>query len=154
MPLSIAQRVMIIQETKSWIGTPYKGWCCFKGPHGGVDCGQLLYGVLRNCRLIPTNIELPHDYSLQIASHQASTEYVDIVSTYMRPISEAEVLPGDVVVYKLGHAYAHAGIIMDWPENVIHAMGGTHGVCSTHGIKAPKFQRAPRLFFTLKDEWC
>ncbi len=151
MPLTVQQRVMIVLEARSWINTPYKGWACFKGKHGGVDCGQLIYGVLRNCALIP-EMELPKDYSLQIAQHRASTEYVDLIAKVMRPVSESEVLPGDVVVYKLGHAFAHAGIIVEWPDNVIHAMGGTHGVCSTHGIKTPKFSKAPRIFFTLKDD--
>ena len=153
MPLTPMQRVAIIKETYSWLGTPYKGWCCYKGPKGGVDCGQLLYGILYNCGHLPY-IELPKDYSLQVSQHRASTEYVDLITKYMRPIPESEVLPADVVVYKLGFAYAHAAIIIEWPEHVIHAMGGTHGVCASHGIRAPKFKKAPRLFFTLKEEFC
>ena len=138
------------------IGTPYKGHSHFKGTHGGVDCGQLLAAVFVEVGLLPSTIwdTIPTDYSLQAAQHSASTDYVDKISEYMRPISESEVLPGDVVVYRLGHAFAHAGLILDWPENIIHAMGGTHGVCSAHGIKTPKFSKAPRIFFTIKDEFC
>jgi cell wall-associated NlpC family hydrolase len=152
MPLSVEQRLRIVQETLSWRGTPYKGHACFKGPHGGVDCGQLIYGVLLNCGHVG-HIDLPKDYSLQVSQHRASTEYVDLVSTYMRQISESEVLPADVVVFKLGHAYAHAAIIIDWPERIIHAFGA-HGVSAAHGKKTPKFKHAPKLFFTLKDKYC
>ncbi len=64
----------------------------------GVDCGQLLYGVYRNCGLIPEINDLPKDYALNIGLHQASTEYVDLVLQFFREIPESEVLPGDVSV--------------------------------------------------------
>jgi cell wall-associated NlpC family hydrolase len=153
MPLSIEQRSRILKETYSWLGTPYAGWSCMKGKHGGVDCGQLVYAVFRNAGCLP-ELTLPRDYSLQVSQHRASTEYVDLVEKYFRPISESEVLPGDIVVFQFGHAYAHAAIIISWPEHCIQAIGGTHGVCAVHGNRTPKFKRAPKRFFTLRDEWC
>lgn len=145
--LTTEQRAAIVRETSSWLGTPYRGWSCMKGC--GVDCGQLIYGIYRQLNLVPV-IELPKDYSLQVAQHQESTEYVDLVAKYFREIPEAEVLPGDVVCYKLGLAYAHAGIVISWPEYLIHAVG-RHGVSGTHGTETPLFRRAERRFFTLKD---
>lgn len=146
--LTDRQREEIVRETLTWTGTPYRGWSCLKG--AGTDCGQLIYGIYRAVQLIP-EIELPKDYSLQVALHRASTEYVDLVATYFREIPEAEVLPGDLVVYKLGLAYAHAGVIIKWPDYVMQAVGH-HGVSGTHGIKNPRFRRNPRRFFTLKDQ--
>lgn len=145
--LNDEQRAAIVKETQEWIGTPYRGWTCLKGI--GADCGQLLYGVFRNCGLVPV-IALPKDYSLQASQHQASTEYVDLVSTYFREIPEAEVKPGDIVVYKLGLAYSHAAIIIRWPDYIIQAIG-RHGVSGTHGTKTPIFRTRARKFFTLKD---
>lgn len=150
MPLTDTQREQIITETKTWIGTPYRGWSCMKG--AGTDCGQLLYGIFRNCGLMP-ELELPKDYSLQVSQHQASTEYVDVVSTYFREITEAEVKPGDLVVYKLGLAFAHAALIVLWPDFLIHAVG-RHGVSGAHGTKSPLFRHRERKFFTLKDQYC
>ena len=151
MPLSLEQRSTILKETYSWLGTPYRGWSCMK--HCGVDCGQLLYGIFYNCGHLP-EIVLPRDYSLQISQHRASTAYVDLIAQYMREISESEALPADVVVYQLGKAFAHAGVIISWPEHIIHALGNHHGVCGSHGNNNPIFRRMPRRFFTVRDEWC
>jgi len=96
-------------------------------------------------------LTLPRDYSLQVSQHRASTEYIDLVAKYMREIPENEVQPGDVVVYKLGLAYAHGGIVVGWPDTVIHAIGGNNrGVQHTHGKNTPKFNKHPRKFFTVK----
>jgi len=148
--MTSTQRQAVIAELKTWIGTPYKGWSRVKG--AGVDCGQLLYGVFRNCGFLPER-ELPKDYSLQVSQHRASTEYIDIVREYFREIPEAEVQQADLVVYKLGHAYAHAAVIVNWPDFVIQA-DARHGVSGAHGTKTPVFRRAERKFFTLKDEYC
>jgi len=153
MPLTTEQRCRLIVEARSWIGTPYVGWSRAKGPRGGTDCGQLLAGVLINTHHLPQDLNLPRYYSLQVAQHKESEEYINFIRLYMREISESEVLPGDVVVYKLGLAFAHAAIIESWPEHVIHAFGG-HGVTGGHGKTNPRFRKKSRLFFTLKDEYC
>jgi cell wall-associated NlpC family hydrolase len=145
--LTNRQREEIVHETQSWVNTRYRGWSCVKG--AGVDCGQLIYGVFRACGLVPV-IELPKDYSLQVAQHRASTEYVDTVAAYFSEIEESEVLPGDIVVYKLGLAYAHAAIVIEWPHYVIQAEA-RHGVSGAHGTKTPLFRMAARRFFTLKE---
>lgn len=144
------QRVLIVKEARTWIGTPYRGWSCLKG--SGADCGQFIYGVYRHIGLLPS-ISLPRDYSLQVAQHRASTEYVDTVASYFREIAESDALPGDLVVYKLGLAYAHAAIIVSWPDYVLQAEA-RHGVSGAHGTKSPIFRHVPRRFFTLKDEFC
>lgn len=141
------QRAEVVAETKSWIGTPYRGWSCVKG--AGVDCGQLIYGVYRAVGLVD-EISLPKDYSLQVSQHRASTEYIDLVDRYFRDIPEDEAKPGDLVVYKLGFAFAHAAIIVSWPEDVIQAEA-YHGVSGTHGSRNPIFRNAPRVFRTLRE---
>lgn len=148
--LTDIQREAIIAEAKSWIGTRYKGWACLKG--SGADCGQLIYGVYRACGFVG-ELELPKDYSLQVAQHRASTEYIDVLDRFFRDIPESESKPGDVVVYKLGLAYAHAAIIVSWPDYLIQA-DLRHGVSGAHGTKLPMFRTAPRLFRTLRDEHC
>lgn len=140
------QRNQVVAEARSWIGTPYRGWSCLKG--AGTDCGQLIYGVFRACGLVP-EVTLPKDYSLQVAQHRASTEYIETVDKYFRDIPESEVQPGDLVVYKLGHAFAHAAIIVSWPSFIIQAEL-RHGVSGAHGLKLPAFRNAPRVFRTLK----
>jgi cell wall-associated NlpC family hydrolase len=144
--LTLRDRARVLNEAASWTGTPYAGQSCAKG--AGVDCGQLIYGVYRAVGLLP-EIDLPKDYSLQVAQHRASEEYIGIVDQYFDPIDETEILPGDLVVYKLGHAYAHAAIIVRWPDYVIQAEA-RHGVAGAHGTKSPVVRNRPRVFRTLK----
>jgi len=149
-----AQREAVVAEARSWVGTPYRGWTCLKGI--GADCGQLLYGVFRACGLIPA-IELPKDYRLDLALHQASKAYMEIVDRFFTPV--AVPLPGDLVCYQLGLAMAHAAIIVDWPGFVIQAEL-RHGVSGSHGENNPNLRQrrylsgTRREFRTLRAEYC
>src|ERR1700722_14108058 len=121
MPLTKSQRKKITDEAITWLGTPYRGWSRLKGC--GVDCGQLLAGVYIGAGFFPPDgIKMPENYSLQVAQHREDTEYIDTILKYMREIAETDLQPGDVVVYKLGLAFAHAAIVIDWPNYVVHAM--------------------------------
>lgn len=154
--LSGQQREVVVKEALSWAKTPYCGHSCVKGI--GVDCGQLIYGVYRACGLLP-KLALPTDYSLQVAQHRASTEYMDLVDTYFRAIPEAQVRPGDLVCYQLGIAIAHSAIIIEWPAFIIQAEL-RHGVSGSHGLNNPHLRAhhylhgTIREFRTLKDEYC
>ncbi len=147
--MTTEQREQVVIETESWIGTPYRGWSCVKG--AGVDCGQLLYGVFHNCGLIPEISDLPKDYPLFIGQHRASTEYVDLVLQYFREIPESEVLPGDIVVWRLtgSLSYCHAAIIKSWPTCFIHAFATS--VRMGDAKSRLRFAKADKVFFTLKD---
>src|SRR5208282_3228832 len=153
MPLTQEQRTKIVEEAFHWVRakTPYRGWSSIKG--AGADCGQLLYGVFRDTGHLPDDLPLPKDYSLHVAQHRKSTEYVDVVATYMREIPEAEALPGDVVIVKIGLAYAHGALIVRWPGCIIHAVAN-RGVSCSHGTTAPMLRKRPKRFFTLKEEYC
>ncbi len=153
MPLTNEARAKIVEEGFRWVTakTPYRGWSSMKG--AGADCGQLLYGVFREVKHLPADLPLPKDYSLHIAQHRKSREYVDVVATYMREIQEAEALPGDVVIVKIGLAFAHGALIVRWPSSIIHAVAN-RGVSCSHGLNAPMLRKKPKRFFTLKDEYC
>ena len=149
MPLTNEQREAIVKVAESWFKTPYRGHSCLKG--AGVDCGQLLKGVFVEAGHLPADIPLPKNYSLQVSQHRHDTEYIETVGKYMREITEAEVLPGDVVIYKLGLAFAHAAFVVSWPEFVIHALE-RYGVTGGHGMNF-KFGQLEKRFYTLKEEF-
>lgn len=149
--LNEGQRQDILREAEAWKGTKYRGHSCVK--KAGADCGQALYGIYRACGLLPEITNLPTDYSLQVSKHRGSRQYVTLVETFFREIPESAVLPGDVVVYKLGHAFAHGGIVKVWPDFVWQATA-EHGFMGLHGTKEMKFQKRLRRFFTLKDDFC
>jgi cell wall-associated NlpC family hydrolase len=144
--LTEEQRAAVVGEAKSWVGTPYVGCARLKGH--GVDCGQLLYGVYLNAGLIP-ELELPKNYSIQVAQHRTSPEYRNLVDKLFEIIPESAALPGDVVLYKLGKDFAHGAIIVEWPGYVIQAEA-RHGVSGAHGSNTKLFRHAPREFRTLR----
>jgi hypothetical protein len=154
MSLTTAQREKLVRITKSWIGTRYRGWSRVKGPKGGVDCGQILAAVYAEAGFLSSEVlsTLPKYYSLSVAQHKESTEYIDLIRKYFREVPEAEALPGDIVVYKLGLAFAHAALIVEWPAFVVHAFahGGVRGAS---GDKHPRLMKTSRKFFTLKEEF-
>ena len=151
MPLNDEQRKKIVVVAESWQGTPFAGPSCLKG--AGVDCAQVLGGVYREAGYwCGDGIVLPDEYSLQIGQHAEDTRYIDIVGKYMREIPESEVKPGDVVIYKMGLAFAHAGIVKFWPSHIIHVTE-RNGVTAGHGASGA-LGRLARKFFTLKDCHC
>jgi hypothetical protein len=148
MPLTTTERAHIVEVAKSWYHTPYRTHTCLKGV--GADCGQLLKGVFMEAGHQPEDgVPTPKDYSPRVYLHRKSTEYKDMIEKYFREIPESEVLSGDIVVYQLGWAFAHAAIIAKWPEHVIHSLE-KEGVHAGHGMNN-KFSRLPRKFYTLKD---
>jgi hypothetical protein len=161
MPLTDEQRENIVKVAESWYGTPYRDCSAFKGPKGGVDCGQLIKAVFIEAGHRPADgIPVPQTYSTSVWQHKNDTTYIDTVEKYMREISESEVKAGDVVLYKMGRAFAHAAIIKIWPEHIIHCLSQiAGGVVGGHGGNGQfsrnlKFSGMVKKFFTLKDEWC
>ena len=144
------KRLEIVNEAKSWVGTPYVGWSALKGSKGGTDCGQLIKAVYQKCGVVPQgDLGIDPCYSLQVAQHLADPTYLSIIETYMKEISVDEVKPGDVVAFKLGHAFAHAGIVIEYPT-FIHAMG--HGGVRFSNVSThPKLRKASHRFYTIKD---
>ena len=145
------QRKQLVKIAETWLGTPYRGWSAVKGPKGGVDCAQLLAATYQEADLIPKDIDLPKDYPLAIGAHRASTLYIDYILKYFREITEAEVKPADVVVWKLINslAYCHGAIAVSWPDHFIHAYGDKVKACSArHRLL---FDKSEHRFFTLKD---
>jgi cell wall-associated NlpC family hydrolase len=147
--MTTEQREQIVAITETWLQTPYRGWSKVKG--AGVDCGQLLAAVYQEAGLIPADLDLPKDYPLFIGLHRASTEYVDLVLRFFREIPESEVLPGDIVVWRLtgSKSYCHGAIIKSWPSYFVHAYGDA--VKAGSARSRLRFQKSEKLFFTLKD---
>ncbi len=151
MGLTNKERERIVAVAEEWYHTPFAGHSCLKG--AGVDCAQLLAGVYREAGYwCDDGIAMPIAYSLQIGQHSADSAYTDVIQRYMREIQESEVLPGDVVVYHVGLAFAHGAIIKVWPSHIIHALQ-RGGVVAGHGMDSA-FSRLEKRFYTLKDRYC
>lgn len=142
--LTVAQRSRILDVAASWERTPFHDDARLKGV--GVDCAQFVAAVYLEAEIVPT-FDVPR-YQAQWFLHRTDERLMDFVLQYSREIDESDVLPGDLVLYRLGRAYAHAAIIVDWPNEIIHA----HKL-SGMVIRARPFDsdlvRCPVKFFTL-----
>jgi cell wall-associated NlpC family hydrolase len=155
MPLTPEQRIAVVNEAGTWVNTPYRGWACIKGKLGGTDCGQLIKGVFQRTGHLPAgDLGIRNDYNLQVNIHEDSPDYMNHVLRFCREIPIEEVQMGDLVVYKMGHAYAHGGIVVDWDAHrIIHCVA-KGGVRVSENYTHPKLRGSLLKFFTLRDEYC
>ena len=115
------KRDRIIATARSWLNTPFIDSQCCKG--FGVDCAYFLSAVATES-VVVEHVEIP-PYSPQIYLHKKpdgtwDDTYEKIIRQYAHEISEAQVKPGDMVLYKIAHSYTHGGIIESWPDKIIH----------------------------------
>ena len=111
------ERLAIIAEARSWVGTPYHENAAVKG--AGVDCGMLPLMVFSTVGLI--EFCDPRPYPSQWHLHQKAERYLELVLGYAREVENPK--PADLVMFKIGHTYSHAAIVVEWPTCVIHANG-------------------------------
>lgn len=111
-------RRRVVEEAKTWIGTPFRDQADTKGPGGGVDCAMLLVRVHVDTKVLPPFD--PRPYYSRFFLHKDDESYLDWVIQYGREIPEAEAKPGDIVVFFLGRAHAHGAIIVS-DQLLVHA---------------------------------
>lgn len=111
-------RAAVDRVARSWLSTPYHDCACVKG--AGVDCAQLLRAVFVEAGIIDDLVI--HGYSPQHFLHSSEEQYLGYVTRYAHEIERDAVKTGDVVIYKVGLAYAHGAIVVapGWPR-IIHA---------------------------------
>lgn len=133
------QREAVVQETLSWLNTPYHHMGRVKG--AGTDCGMLLAEVFKNAGLIPRlDIEYyPIDWHL----HRGKERYLGWVKKYAVEV-EREPLPGDIILYQWGRCISHGAIVIDWPI-VIHAYI-RQGVVLADALKEPLIERQKAVY--------
>lgn len=107
-------RDRIVAEALSWMGTPYHHRARLKG--AGVDCAQILIAVFVAVGLVDDFD--PGDYPPDWMMHRDEERYLGFVGRHAEQVEEP--LPGDVVLYRVGRCYSHAGIVLGWPE-IVHA---------------------------------
>ena len=110
-------RQRVIDEAKTWLGTPFLHQAAVKG--AGVGCGTLLTCVYGACEFkVPSLEEIGH-FSHDWHLHTREERYLNIIKRFT--IETKVPRPGDIVLFRMGYVYAHSAIVVDWP-NVIHVM--------------------------------
>lgn len=109
------QRQAVIKEALSWVGTPYHHMARKKGV--GCDCLTFLAEVYERAGIIP-HVDIPQ-YSNQWHLHRTQERYQNGVSEYC--VETTERLPGNIIMWKIGRVFSHAGIIVDYPI-IVHSL--------------------------------
>jgi cell wall-associated NlpC family hydrolase len=138
------QRAAIVAEARSWMGTPFVDCARVKG--AGVDCAQFIAAVYERILGRPISIE---SYSPQWHLHRDEERYIQgLLDHGCREIGQAEVLPGDIALYKVGRCFSHGAIVLDWPKEIIHAVKLQRGVVYSDPVRDKFVASRERKFFT------
>lgn len=116
----------IVEEARSWLGTPYKYAKADKGK--GTDCSGMVMKVYEKV----TKVKMPRNSAKQ--------------AEFCTPINASQVKAGDLVFFATGkdpRRISHVGIVID-NENFIHASASKGVVVSK--ITASYFRKAFRMF--------
>jgi cell wall-associated NlpC family hydrolase len=136
-------RERVIAEARTWIRTPWHHRARVKG--AGVDCVMLLAEVYEAVGVIP-HVE-PEAYPIDIMLHRDGEPVLRWMEKLANEIESPE--PGDVVVYKFGRSYSHAGIYVG-DDRVIHAFRLARCVLET-GINEANLADRPRRYFAMRS---
>lgn len=138
------QRANVIKEAYGWLDTPYRQLGYKKGAGGAVDCSMLLVGVFVGARVWePLD---PRPYPPTWFLHRDEERYLAWMDKAGAETSTPK--PGDVVMYKVGRCFAHAGILVD-ENHVIHAYAKM-GRCMKTERAWPELANRPQKFY---DPW-
>lgn len=105
---------MIIEETLSWVGTPYHNQARIKGV--GVDCANLIAGIAENCGYKAVLLE---PYSVQWHLHNSEEKMIDILLSY-GCVETNDVTPGTLITFQFGQVSGHIGIMVS-DTTFVHA---------------------------------
>ena len=111
------QRAGVVRVARSFVGTPYHHMGRVKG--AGVDCATLLAEVYYEAGLLSEPVAIEY-YPMDWHLHRDEERYLRIVQRYCREIPEEQALPGDIVVYHFGRAWAHGGIVINVKNSFHH----------------------------------
>ena len=138
------QRAAAVAEARAWVGTPYAHRQRLKG--AGVDCAQLPLAVYEAAGVIPaTDVgEYPSQWHL----HRGEERYLGWLDRLARPIAEADLRPGDFLVFRFGRTFSHGAILVG-PGLICHAFARARRVTLDEYERHEDLRSRERLAFTL-----
>lgn len=117
------QRAAVVAEARTWLRTPYHHAADVKGH--GVDCAMLLVRVY--CDLDLVEKFDPRPYTRDWFLHRDEERYLDFLLA--RSCEVRTPLEGDIVLFRMGRCFAHAGIVSRVaPLAIIHAFAPARSV--------------------------
>lgn len=137
-------RELVCSIALTWLGTPYHHHARIKGV--GVDCVHLICAVTEAAGVAPPIDPGWYERTWHLSRNEEL--YMHELDRWAQRTDEPR--PGDIVLFKYGRTYSHAGIMLPGGE-VVHALNrGVHrgSVVQTHIEQAPLAGRSP-LFWDI-----
>jgi len=142
------QRALIVAEARSWLWTPQEDGQCVKGWNGGVDCARFVAAVFSKLTAEPINV--PGSISAQWFMHKSEEHYLNEIEKYCSLVAgppERWPKPGDIVIYRIAHAFAHSCIVFDWPQ-MINLNPQAHMITMGNAQSEPYLLGRERRFYS------
>jgi len=117
------ERAALVAAARTWLRTPFRDGAALKGV--GVDCAQMVRSVAIEAGI--AEVEPTGGYSAQWMLHKDDDRLIDFIRRYAVEIPQEKADVGDLVVYRVGRAFAHVAILTG-PGTIIHAHKMVHGV--------------------------
>lgn len=140
------------------IGTNYADGQGLKG--AGVDCAYFPLRVAQAVGLVPMDFK-PKTYSPQTwLNNPCQTDkmklkfedrtFLDVVLKFAdhEIFNEEEIQPGDLMLVMVAASWTHCGVIIEWPNYVLHPVKEL-GVIGSHGKQEGFWAKRPKRFFSL-----
>ena len=114
---------------ESWIGTPFRANSEDRGRQGGVCCHLLVWHVLVECGLQIPRPPLGAASHARYSRESIMEPWLDASPCFIRLAHGAEILPGDVLGFRIGGSIHHLAIALPGGR-ILHALTGI-GVVDT-----------------------
>lgn len=128
----IGERIALVREARSWIGTRFHhaANCKRSGlDPGGIDCANLLLEAHFGAGLAERF--QPEPYPADWHMHRNEERFLAKLEEYLERIGNGElsirergpdfrVLPGNVLIWRYGRTFSHGAIVSEWPR-IVHA---------------------------------
>ena len=155
----LSARWRVVEEARSWLGTPYHSGQGCKG--AGVDCAWILVRVYTAVGLV-RDIPMPSYKGALARLHAGEQFYRTMIERFARPVTSGrEPLPGDIVLFRVPlvsrraarviSRATHGAIVDTWPV-VIHAYSPARAVVATSVRADPLLGQNIEQLYTL-PEW-
>lgn len=118
-PIEAQQRLAVIAEALTWLGTPYHHHGRLKGV--GVDCGQSLCAIYEAAD-VTAPID-PGTYSTAWHLHRSEELYVQWLQR-VGAVRTERPRAGDVALFRFGRTFSHGGVLVNVEgrrHTVLHA---------------------------------
>ncbi len=133
----------IVAEARTWLRTRFQHHQQVKG--GGVDCAHLMRAVYNACG---ADIRQPDYYPRDWHLHRSEELFLNFVLEYADEISEAELQPGDSMLWRIGRCFSHGALYIGNGQ-IIHAYAKA-GMVTLGRLDEEDLQQRPRRCFRMK----